>query len=174
MLSRKAAWFIMDAMPVPPFHARALSHEDAQQIAQWRYAGPWSIYDAHADDGLLDGNDGYFGLVDASEGRLAGFACIGAEARVPGLAEEAGLVDIGVGMRPDLVGRGFGQAFLAAALDHGRTMLGPVRWRAAVQSWNERSLRLTARLGFRAVGKHTCVQAGKNVEYLVLVTDDAR
>ncbi|WP_394845370.1 GNAT family N-acetyltransferase [Pendulispora brunnea] len=161
-------------MPASRFHARPLSQDDAQQIARWRYAGPWSIYDAQAGDGLLDGDDGYFALVDATDGTLAGFACIGVEARVPGLAEEAGLVDIGVGMRPDLVGHGLGQTFLEAAIEHARSRLGAVRWRAVVQSWNERSLRLTARLGFRAVGTHTCLQGGKPVEYLVLVTDEPR
>ncbi|WP_394827120.1 GNAT family N-acetyltransferase [Pendulispora albinea] len=148
---------------------RELTPADAEAIAQWRYEGPWSIYDPRPTDGPLEASDGYFAVVDAGgEGALVGFACVGAEARVPGLSEEPGVVDVGVGMRPDLVGRGLGGGFLGAVMDFVCRRFGASSLRAVVQSWNERSLRLTARLGFRVAGAITCVQEGRAVEYLVL------
>jgi hypothetical protein len=36
---------------------------------------------------------------------VAGYACFGVEARVPGLAERPGVLDVGVGMRPELTGQ---------------------------------------------------------------------
>ncbi|MFG1950958.1 hypothetical protein [Micromonospora sp. NPDC048830] len=56
-------------------------------------------------------------------------------------------------------------------LDHYRSLTGVRRLRAVVQSWNERSLRLTRSLGFVEVGKHVCEQDGVPVEYAVLVAE---
>lgn len=128
---------------------RELTPGDLADIATWAYDGPWSVYDS---DGPLDPGMGYWAVEDG-DGRLVGFACLGADARVPGLPEAPGVLDIGVGMRPDLVGQGFGPALartvLAFAADRGATRL-----RAVVQDWNERSLRLLARLGFERTGTH--------------------
>ena len=38
------------------------------------------------------------------EGELVGYGCFGAPARVPEVDEEAGALDVGYGMRPDLMG----------------------------------------------------------------------
>jgi RimJ/RimL family protein N-acetyltransferase len=128
---------------------RDLTPGDLAEIATWAYDGPWSVYDS---DGPLDPGMGYWAVEDG-DGRLVGFACLGADARVPGLAEEPGVLDVGVGMRPDLVGQGLGpdlaHTVLTFAADQGATWL-----RAVVQDWNERSLRLLARLGFERTGTH--------------------
>ncbi len=89
---------------------------------------------------------------------------------MPGIGDETGIVDVGAGMRPDLVGTRVGTDFGAAVLGHFQAVAGEARLRTLVQSWNERSLRLCARLGFRAVGTHTCVQDGRDVTYVVLMT----
>jgi RimJ/RimL family protein N-acetyltransferase len=72
---------------------------------------------------------------------------------VPGLAEADGVLDVGVGMRPDLVGQGRGREFATTVLDFARGR-GATRLRAVVQDWNTRSLRLVERLGFVRVGTH--------------------
>jgi [ribosomal protein S18]-alanine N-acetyltransferase len=145
---------------------RPLSPTDVREIATWRYAGPWRIYDS---DGPLPAA-GYLAVAGEPDGPLVGFCCAGVEARVPGLAEEPGVLDIGVGMAPDLVGQGHGLAFGNAVLDH---FAAPCL-RAVVQAWNERSRRLTRALGFVEDHTHTCVQDGQTVEYLVLVRPDSR
>ena len=83
-----------------------------------------------------------------------GFACFGLEARVPGLDAETGVLDVGVGMRPDLTGQGRGRAFASAVLDHGWQVPGTVRLRAVVQEWNARGRALLERLGFHEAGTH--------------------
>lgn len=147
---------------------RPLQQQDAEAIASWRYEGPWSTYDPRPGDPLLTADAGYHAVVDEA-GSLVGFLCTGAEARVPGLAAQEGIVDVGVGMRPDLVGHGLGSAFGGAVLDHVRGLSGDLPLRAVVQSWNERSLRLTRRLGFGPVGIHRCEQDGREVSYTILV-----
>jgi len=86
-------------------------------------------------------------VAGADDGPLLGFCCAGEEARVPGLAEVPGVLDVGVGMDPARVGAGHGAEFGAAVLAHYRATTGATRLRAVVQSWNERSLRTTRAIG---------------------------
>lgn len=132
------------------YQVRPLTAEHGEQIALWRYPGPWAIYDP---TGRIDPAEGYWAVVDDA-GELVGFACFGVEARVPGLEERAGTLDVGVGIRPDLTGQGRGQEFSEAVLAHARDLAGATRFRAAVQDWNERSLRLLKALGFERTGTH--------------------
>jgi [ribosomal protein S18]-alanine N-acetyltransferase len=148
---------------------RSLTSADTEDIATWQYDGPWRIYDS-SPDGTITAESGYEAVADSATGALVGYICLGAEARVPGLGPEPGIVDVGAGMRPDLVGARIGTEFGATVLGHIAALAGKDRLRAVVQSWNERSLRLCAGLGFRAVGTHTCVQDGHEVSYVVLMT----
>lgn len=131
---------------------RDLTPADLDDIATWRYEEAWSVYDA---DGRLDPDLGYWAVVEdgASGERLVGFCCLGEDARVPGLAEVPGVLDVGVGMRPDLVGQGRGPEFAATVLDLAAAR-GARRLRAVVQDWNTRSLRLVGRLGFVRTATH--------------------
>ncbi|ASW52999.1 GNAT family N-acetyltransferase [Plantactinospora sp. KBS50] len=90
---------------------------------------------------------------------------------VPGLKPADGVLDVGVGMNPAMVGQGNGVRFASAVLDRFRSTAGVHRLRAVAQSWNERSLRLTRSLGFVEVGKHVCEQSGATVEYTVVIAE---
>jgi RimJ/RimL family protein N-acetyltransferase len=143
---------------------RPLTTADAEEIARWRYDGPWSTYDSRPDEDPMPTDGDYLAVAGADGGPLVGFCCTDAEARVPGLDGEPGVLDIGLGMDPARVGAGHGLAFGTAVLDH----YGYGRLRAVVQSWNERSLRLTRSLGFVETGTHTCVQDGSPVRYTIV------
>lgn len=130
---------------------RPLTAEQGEAMAQWRYPGPWAVYDVA---GAIDQAEGFWAVLDAADGDVAGYACFGVEARVPGLDERPGVLDVGVGMRPELTGRGRGAAFAEAVLAHGCAVTGMRRLRAVVQDWNERSRRLLTRLGFEETGTH--------------------
>ncbi|MBF6331129.1 GNAT family N-acetyltransferase [Nocardia transvalensis] len=149
-------------LAVRPWTAR-----DARCVAAWQYDGPWSVYNLSAEEGLPDAADGYMAVVDADDGRMVGFYCTGAEARVPGLGEEPGVIDLGVGMDPAWVGNGHGVSFGAAVIDHVRRAHPTSALRVVMQSWNTRSLRLMRRLGFVESGHHLCVQDGSPVAYVV-------
>lgn len=146
---------------------RALTDAHSRDIAGWRYSGPWRCYDLRPEDGPPDADDGHHAVVGDPGGELVGFLCTGEEARVPGIGEEPDVVDVGVGMRPELVGQGYGARFGEAVLDHLRA-IGASRARAVVQSWNERSIRTARRMGFVENTRHVCRQDGRDVEYVVL------
>jgi RimJ/RimL family protein N-acetyltransferase len=132
------------------FRVRPLTPEQGEAMAGWSYPGPWAVYDV---DGPVDPGEGYWAVVD-DDGAVVGFACFGVEARVPGLDERAGVLDVGVGMRPDLTGQGLGREFASAVLEHGRAVTGAGTLRAVVQDWNARGRALLERLGFQETGQH--------------------
>ena len=103
-------------------------------------------------------------IVDA-DGVLHGFFCVGAAARVPGLEPDPRFLDVGIGLDPSLVGKGWGNELGHVVTRHLNEVHPTRRLRAAVQSWNERSLKVARRLGFSEVFRHT----SRGVEYTVLV-----
>ncbi|HJU36480.1 MAG TPA: GNAT family N-acetyltransferase [Gaiellaceae bacterium] len=143
-------------------HARDLTVEQAERPLGWRYPEPYETYDAA---GPLGRDLGYFAVED-DRGELVGYGCTGAEARVPGVEEEAGTVDVGYGMRPDLVGQGLGREFVGAVLARAAGADPSARLRMSILRWNARSRRVAEAHGFGVVG-----QAG---EFDVLVREPPR
>ena len=82
------------------------------------------------------------------DGDLIGFVCFGADARVPGMEPRDAAVDIGWGLRPDLVGQKIGPRLIQAALG----VHPGARHRIAVLSWNERGRRAPKKCGFVETG----------------------
>lgn len=124
--------------------ARELTAEEAEQPLGWRYPPPYSVYDVTE---TLGRDRGFF-AVESDDGLLVGFACVGAEARVPGVEAEAGTTDVGYGMRPDLVGQGRGREFVGAVLAHVLDGGPGPRLRMSILRWNERSRRVAEAHGF--------------------------
>ena len=129
---------------------RALTADDALEVASWRYPGRDSTYDVLEPPSAEDG----FWAVE-HEGELLGYCCFGAEARVPGVHEDARTLDIGYGMRPERVGTGLGPAFVAEIVRFGVEAFEPRRLRVVILDWNERSRRAAEGLGFVEVGAVT-------------------
>lgn len=124
-----------------------MNQEEAETIAAWRYDPPYDFYDPAADHRdlaeLLDAGqrgDKYFSAFDQS-GALIGYF---------GFVHAGEVVGVGVGLRPDLTGRGQGQAFLEAGLDYARTRFSPRLFRLAVAAFNARAITVYERAGFVA------------------------
>lgn len=136
-----------------------MSEPDARIIQTWRYAEPYAIYSyTPSEEGLaemLEPRSPHY-AVRNEQGELAGFFCYGTSARVwesagPALYDEDQTVDIGLGLRPDLTGRGLGLAFVEAGLAFAREQFAPRHLRLFVLSFNERALRVYERAGFTRV-----------------------
>jgi [ribosomal protein S18]-alanine N-acetyltransferase len=132
---------------------RALSGPEAAELATWRYPPPFDLYDSGDAEGFLargpDG-DGYYPAVDDA-GALVAFAVLGAEARVRGQEPARGVVDVGMGVRPDVAGSRVGTALVAQVVELARERGATTAVRAAVAAFNQRSLALCRSAGFRAV-----------------------
>jgi ribosomal-protein-alanine N-acetyltransferase len=125
----------------------------ARVVVTWRYPPPHDVYnvgdEAVAAVFLASVGSGYYQLRDRA-GELAAFCCFGAEARVPGGDYAALALDIGIGVRPDLTGRGQGMRYLGAVIDFGVAQFAPELLRLTVAAFNARAIRLYERAGFRA------------------------
>ena len=64
-------------------------------------------------------------------------------------------LEVGLGLRPDLTGRGLGLEFLLAGIDFGRRRFGVSRVILNVAAFNERAITVYERAGFRETGRHT-------------------
>ena len=126
---------------------RTLTETDAEAIATWRYPGRYQTYDVRE---VVTSEAGFWAV--EHQATLVGYCCFGHEARVPGAVEEAGTLDIGYGMRPDLMGQGLGREFVGAILDFAVRRFSPSRLRLLILDWNDRSRKVAVALGFESEG----------------------
>lgn len=122
------------------FTFRTIVEADADAMLAWRYEPPYDPYDPTEEDGYRHavGSPTWF-AVDGEDGSLAGFL----ECRV---AERE--VEIGLGLRPDLTGRGIGPSFVEALVAFIDARWGPDAVTLDVFPWNERAIRAYERAGF--------------------------
>jgi ribosomal-protein-alanine N-acetyltransferase len=82
--------------------------------------------------------DRYFSARDAA-GELIGYF---------GLGYSDGVAGIGVGLRPDLTGRGLGLSFLEQGIAFAIARYSPERFRLFVAAFNKRAITVYERAGF--------------------------
>lgn len=84
-------------------------------------------------------------------------------------------LDYGLGLRPDLTGRGLGLEFFRAGLAFARERYEPRRVFLHVAEFNERARRVYERAGFRVVSSHvrTFERFGDVVFLTMADSDDA-
>jgi RimJ/RimL family protein N-acetyltransferase/ADP-ribose pyrophosphatase YjhB (NUDIX family) len=148
---------------LPPVAFAPMTPDFAREIIGWRYLEPYALYSLEdtpeTRTDLLDPRSPQFAARDESGGVL-GFVAYGSAAEVGDLGEPHlytadGGLSIGLGMRPDLTGRGMGLAFVKAGMRFAREWFAPAYLRLFVLSWNERAMRVYERAGFQRVGKRT-------------------
>lgn len=123
----------------------------ALEILAWKYDKPYDSYSneysSEAMHELL--NHLYFVVVD-NQDAIIGYFCIEESAQLP-IGEDMGIyppgyIDVGIGMRPDLTGKGKGELFLSFILEQLHAGAIPIRLTVAV--FNTRAIHLYERLGF--------------------------
>lgn len=136
----------------------------------WRYPPPYDIYNVGDEPVaaavfLGSAGSGYYQLRDAA-GELVAFCCFGEEARVPGGDYTVPALDIGLGVRPDLTGRGEGMRYLGAVIEFSVAQFAPELLRLTVAAFNRRAIRLYERAGFQPVSSFHTILAG--LEFIVM------
>ena len=126
-----------------------MSGQDAVAIAQWHYSEPYTFYDLKSDR-----NDYEEFLNLAKWKRDSKFSVIDDHGELVGLFEfsyKNGVVDIGLGIRPDLTGRGIGLSFFLAGLKFASEKFSPKQFTLSVAAFNARAIKVYEKAGFRIV-----------------------
>lgn len=132
----------------------SMTPEQAVEIAGWQYEEPYSIYNMEGSEAcireLLDGS--YYSVL-GREGELSGYFCYGISAQVPAgndfqVYEQKDLMDIGLGMKPELCGRGNGAAFVLEGIEFGKKTFGVSGFRLTVAAVNARAVAAYGKAGF--------------------------
>jgi len=106
-----------------------------REVATWHYEPPYDFYDLASDPhDAAEMHDPahaahYRAVLGDGDGCLDAFWYF----NWPDAA-----VEVGIGLRPDLTGRGLGESFLRAQLDYATGEWRPATFRLFVAAWNER------------------------------------
>jgi len=148
------------ALDKHPVHFHPMDKVNAQVIIDWRYEAPYDFYNVDptlAEQGVQEyiiPENAYYSIHDASD-ELIGYCCFGQDARVPGGDYQDDALDVGLGLRPDLTGNGYGQEFVQAILNFGLQQYAPQAFRMTVAAFNVRAIRVYEKLGFTVITKFT-------------------
>jgi [ribosomal protein S18]-alanine N-acetyltransferase len=120
------------------------SSADLAEAATWVYGSPYEFYDRDTDTDVK--NPERFYAAHDESGELAGFYYF---------EEQADALEYGLGLRPDLTGRGLGLEFFEAGLEYARERFRPDKVKLSVAAFNDRARIVYERAGFTVVGRHT-------------------
>jgi [ribosomal protein S18]-alanine N-acetyltransferase len=154
-----------------------MNDEEARAIVSWRYEAPYDFYDMAKDPegleellGTPERRRGYYAVRAGDE--LVGFFSFGPGGQLPSFDyPDDGSLDVGLGLRPDLTGRGLGLEFLLAGLEFGRRHFAPAGFRLAVATFNERAIQVYERAGFRRVEIFTHHTNGGEYPFLLMTRE---
>ena len=124
-------------------------------ISQWIYEEPYSFYNMGDEKGIMDEmlNEPYY-LLKNGEKEIIGFFCFGKAAQIPegkkyGAYVEKDRIDIGLGMRPDLTGKGRGVDFLLKGLEFAAENFFTTKFHLTVATFNQRAIKVYKKVGFK-------------------------
>lgn len=140
-----------------------MSQKEAENIASnWHYEDKYSFYDIAADEEDLAEflnpqvrGDKYFSVKISNE--EIGFFCF---------ENKKDCVDIGLGMKPELTGRGLGFNFLKAGLSYAISKYNPENITLSVATFNERAIKLYKKVGFESTSSFIQDTNGSRYEFL--------
>ena len=115
---------------------------DLAEIAEWRYESPYDFYDGDQEPVL---NPERFFTARDEGGEIVGFYYF---------EPRGGALYYGLGLRPDLTGRGLGLEFVRIGLEYGRDLVRARRACLSVAAFNDRARIVYEHAGFVVTGRH--------------------
>ena len=151
------------------FAFRPLSQVHALEIANdWKYDGIYSFYDMTADEedyaefvdeNLRNKND-YFEALEHDE--LIGFFCV---------IQEGNSIEIGLGLRPDICGKGKGKEFVRQITDYIENNYKFDKLVMNVAAFNQRAIKVYRSCGFKEQETISRSSNGGIYEFLSMVKE---
>lgn len=148
------------------FEFQRLSQDSALVIAdEWKYGGVYSFYDMTADwedyeefvdEDRRNANDHYQAMAG---GGLAGFFCV---------VQDGPVIEIGLGLRPDLCGNGLGKGFVSQVVGFIEARYRFDKLVLHVAAFNQRAVKVYRSCGFQDVKVIEQSSNGGVYEFLVM------
>ena len=141
-----------------------MTQEQAEEIAfNWHYDAEYSFYNMEADkDDLVEFLDpekrGDANFVVAKDNDIIGFFSFNKVA--------IHTIDIGLGMRPNLIGNGSGLEFVRAGLEFAISKYTPRKITLSVATFNQRAIKVYKKIGFEEVDTFMQDTNGDRFEFM--------
>ncbi|SHJ82454.1 Ribosomal protein S18 acetylase RimI [Clostridium cavendishii DSM 21758] len=152
-----------------------MNYDGAKQISKWIYKEPYSIYSMDGSENCISEllNGTYF-LVSDEENNIIGYYCFGESAQVPvenkfGVYNCKDIIDIGLGIKPNLCGQGIGLEFLSNGLNFANNKLSVKRIRLTVAAFNQRAIKVYKSAGFEKINSFVRISETEEVEFWVML-----
>lgn len=137
------------------YSVHPITKERAIEICKWNYERPYDFYNLNDNEESLYEflNHPYY-LVDNDHNQTIGFFCYGKAAQVPageafGVYTADNVIDIGLGMKPELTGQGKGNEFMQVIFEFLHNQYPNLTPRLTVATFNERAIKLYKKFGFK-------------------------
>jgi len=123
---------------------------DVREFVTWEYEAPYDVYNTGNDDETV----AYMLRPEVQchtvwfEDELIAFCTFGQDAHVPGGDYSTDALDIGLGVRPALTGRGLGGVVVGAVLEFARRRFDAGGMRVTIASRNLRAISVWVGAGF--------------------------
>ena len=130
-----------------------MSMDYATHISGWIYENEYSIYSFYQNDDAINElmNGEYYACLDQYN-YLLGYFCFGKSAQIPTIRKEfydPEMLDIGLGMKPILCGKGYGCSFVQNGLDFAQCNFNIKQIKLTVAAFNTRAIRTYEKIGFQ-------------------------
>ena len=141
-----------------------MTQEQAEDIAfNWHYDGEYSFYDMEADREDLEefvdketrGNSMYSVIIN---NKLIGYLSFN--------KLDDNTYDIGLGMRPDLTGKGEGLEFLKSGIEFAKSEFKPEKLTLSVATFNQRAIKVYRKIGFKKTSTFMQDTNGSTFEFV--------
>ena len=128
-----------------------LTDAEKREICSWKYSGDYAVYNLPSYEVMKEKQIGFFNPAREQNYRvfcdgdcLVGFVNI---------KEEESEVFIGIGVKPELCSKGYGQRILHETYQISKELYPDKPLYLEVRTWNERAIRCYQKVGFEIVGE---------------------
>ncbi|MEH2111490.1 GNAT family N-acetyltransferase [Nostoc sp.] len=156
------------------FTFNLINESNARAILSWRYEPLYDLYnysepEANLLQHILHPQNTFYSILDEN-GELVAYCSFGQDGQVTGGDYHEQALDIGMGIRPDLTGRGKGAEYTNAVLEFADSFFQPKAFRVTIAAFNKRAIRVWQKLGFKH--QQSFERGSDGMQFIVLLRAD--
>lgn len=153
------------------YHIEKMTVDYAEVISSWKYPNEYAIYSFSNDSETIHElmTENYYACLDRGN-KLIGYFCFGKAAQIPAVEDNVydnNMLDIGLGLSPELCGQKAGRTFLISGMEYARANWGTAVFRLSVADFNIRAIKVYEKVGFITRNEVTHKRSGRKFRIMV-------